>query len=110
MKSSLFVRSVVGIAVVSIASVACADIVTDWNVAAINAIRLNRTPPPIASRALAMLHVAIYDAVNGISRTHEPYAVRSRVPASASREAAASAAAYRILVALFPLSAPGLDD
>ena len=70
------------------------DVVTDWNNAALDAIRVGRTAPPIASRSLAILHAAIYDAVNGIARTHEEYLVPSTVPASASREAAASAAAH----------------
>ena len=71
------------------------DVVTDWNNAALDAIRAGSTAPPIASRSLAILHVSIYDAVNGIARTHEPYLVQSAVQASASREAAASAAAHR---------------
>jgi membrane-associated phospholipid phosphatase len=88
--------------VVLAGSTAEADVVTEWNSAALNAIRAGRTPPPTASRALAMLHVAIYDAVNGISRTHEAYRVQSSVPRSASREAAAVTAAYKVLVTLFP--------
>jgi hypothetical protein len=67
-----------------------ADVATDWNNAALDAIRAGNTAPPIASRSLAILHVSIYDAVNGIARTHEPYLVQSEVPASASRQAAAS--------------------
>ncbi len=81
-------------------SPASADIVTDWNDVALDAIRANKTAPPIASRTLAILHLAIYDAVNGIARTHEPFFVESAVPASASRPAAANAAAYRVLSAL----------
>ena len=92
-----------------VASSAYADVVTDWNSAALNAIRLARTSPPSASRALAMLHVAIYDAVNGISRTHEAYHVVSAVPRSASEEAAAAAAAHTVLVALFPASTGAFD-
>ena len=79
----------------SIAVPARADVVTDWNNAALDAIRAGNTPPPIASRSLAILHASIYDAVNGIARTNEPYLVPSVVPASASRPAAASAAAHR---------------
>jgi len=78
-----------------------ADVVTDWNSAALNAIRLDKTPPPKASRALAILHAAIYDAVNGITRTHEPYLIGGYVPASASVDAAAAAAAHRVLVSLY---------
>jgi membrane-associated phospholipid phosphatase len=92
-----------------IATLANADVVTDWNNAALDAIRNGHTPPPIASRSLAILHVSIYDAVNGITRTHEPYLVPSAVPASASREAAASAAAHKALVTLFPASTSTFD-
>ena len=96
--------------VLSGTSAARADVVTDWNAAALNAIRANRTTPPQASRALAILHVAIYDAVNGIFRTHETYLVESAVPASASIEAAASAAAHHVLVTLFPATSSRFDD
>jgi hypothetical protein len=90
-------------------SVAHADVVTDWNRAALDAIRRNGTPPPVASRALAVLHVAVYDAVNGISRTHDAYRVESAVPRSASPEAAAAAAAHTVLAALFPANATSFD-
>ena len=93
----------------SIGIPANADVVTDWNNAALDAIRAGRTAPPIASRSLAILHVSIYDAVNGIARTHEPYLVRSIVPASASREAAASTAAHQALINLFPAAAASFD-
>ena len=92
-----------------IGTVAHADVVTEWNNASLDAIRDGHTPPPIASRSLAILHVSIYDAVNGIARTHEPYLVQSAVPASASREAATSTAAHGALVSLFPAAAPGFD-
>ena len=82
-----------------------ADAVTDWNNAALDAIRSANTPPPVASRALAILHASIFDAVNGISRHCEPYFVPSTAPAAASPEAAASAAARQILLSLFPASA-----
>jgi hypothetical protein len=55
----------------SIGSPANADVVTERNNAALDAIRAGNTAPPIASRGLAILHAAIYDAVNGIARTHE---------------------------------------
>src|SRR5947207_6556961 len=92
-----------------IGTVANADVVTEWNNAALDAVRADRTAPPIASRSLAILHASIYDAVNGIARTYEPYLVQSAVQASASREAAASAAAHEVLVNLFPASASTFD-
>jgi PAP2 superfamily len=92
-----------------IGAVAHADVVTEWNNAALDAIRSGHTPPPIASRSLAILHVSIYDAVNGIDRTHEPYLVQSFAPAGASRDAAASAAAHEALVNLFPANSSSFD-
>ena len=90
-------------------SLGLADVVTEWNNAALDAIRAGNTAPPVASRGLAILHVSIYDAVNGIARTHEHYLVQSAVSASASREAATSAAAHGVLVNLFPASASSFD-
>ncbi len=74
---------------------ASADVVTDWNTVALQAIRVSNTPPPAAARNLAILHVSIYDAVNGIRRTHKPYFVTATGPASASRQAAAARAARK---------------
>jgi hypothetical protein len=109
-KRLLFIACVATINLASsIAVPARADVVTDWNSAALDAIRAGHTAPPIASRNLAILHVSIYDAVNGIARTHEPYLVPSGVPGSASREAAASAAAHEALVNLFPANASDFD-
>lgn len=84
-----------------------ADPVSDWNSAAREAIRADRTAPPWASRGLAMLHLAIYDAVNGGQRTHRPYHVTDVAPAGASIEAAVSSAAYDVLRHLFP--SPGIQ-
>src|SRR6266511_2430097 len=109
-RATLFLACIPAINLVSsIGSPANADVVTDWNNAALDAIRAGNTNPPIASRSLAILHVSIYDAVNGIARTHEPYLVESAVPGSASREAAASAAARDALVNLFPANASTFD-
>ena len=96
-------------AVVSFAHPAHADVVSEWNTAALDAFRANATPPPLASRALAILHISMYDAINGIVRTHERYFVLSRVPASASVVAAASAAAHEALTALVPSQAASFD-
>jgi hypothetical protein len=89
--------------------VARADVVTDRNTTALNAIKVDRTAPPKAARALAILHVAIDDAVNGLNGTHEPYLACGRAPRSASAEAAVSAAARAALVSLFPAQQAAFD-
>src|SRR5438876_11426513 len=109
-KRTLFIACISALNLVSsIGSPANADVVTDWDNAALDAIRAGNTAPPIASRSLAILHASIYDAVNGIARTHEPYLVQSAVSASASRKAAASAAAHDTLVNLFPARTSTFD-
>ena len=78
-----------------------ADVVTDWNSELMSAIRSTAQNPPKASRQMAMFHLAIYDAVNGIQRTHSPYHVSTLAPAGASTAAAVSAAARNMIDALY---------
>jgi hypothetical protein len=79
-----------------------ADMVLEWNQTLLAAVRTASTPPPRASRAMAIVHAAIYDAVNAIERTHEVYAVDVLASPLASREAAVAAAAHATLSSLFP--------
>jgi hypothetical protein len=85
-----------------------ADIVTDWNLIAVNATSL---PPNAAaqSRALAIVHGAIYDAVRAVEGKGAAYAVDLRAPQGASLEAGAAAAAHGVLVRLVPAQRPALD-
>jgi hypothetical protein len=56
------------------------------------------------------MHAAIYDAVNAIDRTHQPYLIRlASLSRSASQDAAAVAAAHRVLLALYPAFKTALD-
>lgn len=55
-----------------------------------------------ASRAAAIVHVAIHDAVNGVERKLSPYLVQDRAPAGASIAAAAAGAAHATLSGLYP--------
>lgn len=83
------------------AGLARADVALDWNQAILDSIEETRTNPPRASRAMAIMHVAMYDAVNGISRRHTPYRVVTDPP-PAIMEAAAARAAHDVLVSLYP--------
>ena len=55
-----------------------ADAVSDWNVIALQRIAAATPahPPPAAVVELAMVHLAIYDAVQAIEKTHQPYHVQ----------------------------------
>jgi membrane-associated phospholipid phosphatase len=85
------------------------DAVIKWNGIALELIRTEKTPPGMAARNLAMLHTAMFDAVNAIAKTHKTYQVNIEAPTGASEEAAATAAAHRILSALYPTQVAKLD-
>ena len=91
------------------AGAARADAVSDWNEELLDAIRTDRTSPPRASRAMAIVHVSIFDALVGILGGYTPYHVTDDAPAGASPEAAAAAAAHRALSALFPAQQATFD-
>src|SRR5262245_22660516 len=86
------------------------DVVLVWNEASLKAIRAEKTPPPLAARQLAMVHVAIYDAVNPIRCTHETFRVDADPQPGTSPVAAAAAAAHRVLTDLYPGRIRQFDD
>jgi hypothetical protein len=81
-----------------------AKIVIEWNRALFAAVG---TFPPM--RPAAMLHIAIFDAVNAIERAYTPYRVEVRASRGASTEAAAAQAAHDVLAALFPTQSGTFD-
>jgi hypothetical protein len=88
-----------------------ADVVLDWNEVTLDAIRVDRTAPPKAARALAIVHTAVFDAVNGATGGgYEPFHVPpSQLTGAVSPEAAAAAAAHHSLAALFPAQKTAFD-
>jgi hypothetical protein len=74
--------------------------VTDWN--AIASGMMLEVGPVIDSRAMAILHAAIHDAVNAVERRYEPYTLSERPTAGANVDAAVASAARDVLVALVP--------
>jgi hypothetical protein len=87
--------------------------VVQWNRTLLTIVRTPGAQPATvhATRSFAILHAAIYDAVNSIDRTHKLYLVHlSGVSRQASQDAAASAAAHEILVKLYPKFQTSLDS
>jgi hypothetical protein len=80
---------------------AAADTVTEWNDILLQMISSTGMPPPRASRAMAMVQTAVYDAVNSVDQTHEPYLGFISTGPVVSKEAAAACAAHRVLKTLF---------
>jgi hypothetical protein len=114
-----------------------ADPVMAWNVIALEAVANDYTPsivaqpdqggPTATARALAIVHLAVYDATNSIIGGYEPYKLtRSALQANgalqselhnlprglrdASLEAAVATAAYKTLHALYPHQASALES
>jgi membrane-associated phospholipid phosphatase len=85
------------------------DQVLKWNEVALETIRVEKTPPPLAARNLAMMHLAIYDAVTAVQRTHQPFLVSAVPVGEAAAPEAAAAAGHRVLSALYPRQALRLD-
>jgi hypothetical protein len=79
-----------------------ADVLVEWNDAAVDAIVAAKLLPPAGTRVMAILDVAMFDAVNAVEPRYEPYAWREGRSRDANAEAAAAAAAYTVLLALFP--------
>ena len=85
------------------------DVIIDWNATALRAIQFARTAPPRAVYNLAILHGAMFDAVNAIERQFQIYNVDAPVSSNTSAIAAAAAAAHRILTRLYPTQASFFD-
>jgi membrane-associated phospholipid phosphatase len=78
--------------------------VVQWNKTLLSIVRTPGAQPATIhpTRSFAIMHAAIYDAVNAIDGTHKPYLVRLSASHFASQEAAAAAAAHEVLVKLYP--------
>lgn len=86
------------------------DVILDWNAVMMSAVRIDNSGPTLSSRNLAILHLAMFDAANSITRTHQEYLPWLEPDHPASPEAAAAAAGYEVLKALYPGIRPRADE
>jgi hypothetical protein len=100
----LWALALVAAAALCAPAVARADALTQWNSVASSALFATALQPPQQSVPhLAMVHGAVYDAVNAIDGGREGYLLSSRVATPFdSKEAATATAAYRTLVSIVP--------
>jgi hypothetical protein len=90
------------------ANASAQDVIGAWNAISESAVNTAGHPPPVAALDFAIVHLAIYDAVNSIDRHHEPY--YSLIPgATGSPSAAAAKAGHDVLVGLFQAQSAMLD-
>src|SRR4029450_5632765 len=95
-------------ALLAVAQIANADVVTDWNTIAVSTVASDRVANR-QSRDMAMVHAAGFDAMNAIRPHYTPAMVSITAKGYASREAAAAQAAHDVLLALFPAQQANLD-
>jgi len=100
------------------------DAIRRWNQIAVDASGLDHTPvrrgerrvygeqlgPGRSSRALAIVHIAIFDAVNAIVGDYESFTDLPPAQPGSSFDAAVAKSAHDTLAALFPSQAESLDD
>jgi membrane-associated phospholipid phosphatase len=86
--------------------------VVQWNRTLLTIVRTPGAQPPTVhpTRSFAVMHAAMYDAVNAIDGTHDPYLVRlKRISPRASQDAAAASSAHEVLMALYPTQQTTID-
>ena len=94
-----------------------ADPVLEWNGIALDAIKNDsylganqqQPGPERAARALAIVQAAVFDSVNSIDRSYDPYMIQVDAAKDASITAATAQAAHDTLVNLYPAYQSVLD-
>jgi len=92
----------IGVALTCSTCAAQADTITDWNQTAIEVMKVAGVGGNPWSRTLAMVHVAMSDAINSVQPRYARYVASIPNKPSASPEVAAAAAARQILAQLYP--------
>jgi hypothetical protein len=93
------------------AGTAAANEVTDWNVIIEQTAKASSVKPGVtfSGRNVSLMHLAMHDALNSISRRHDSYGVHRCSP-DANPRAAVMAAGHGVAVRLYPDQASSLDN
>lgn len=83
--------------------------VLEWNQIFVETLIATNTPNSSSQRLGAIVHTAVFDALNGVLRRHRPIFVDSHAPQGASARAAVVGAAYTALSGLFQSRQASLD-
>jgi hypothetical protein len=104
-----FRGGLLAVAILLVPVFAAADAVTDWNEKALAAAGQAKQLPFVTTRTMAMVHTAMFDAVNSVEGRYASYKFKESAAPGTSSEAAAVAAAHAILLKLFPEQKADLD-
>jgi len=100
----------IGVALLAAATLNAQNVVAQWDAIASTTIVTNGKASPASSSVwFAYVHLAVFDAVNAVDHRFEPYLFTTDAPKGTNKDAAAVAAAHRILVNYFPAQQVSLD-
>src|ERR1044072_8870083 len=94
--------AIIGLTLLAGTPVAQADVVTDWNQTAIEVMKVANVAGNPWTRSMAMMNVAMSDAVNTVQNRYTRYIADGPRAPKASAEAAAAGAAREMLLRLYP--------
>jgi hypothetical protein len=101
--------AIVGASIALLMSAVRADVITDWNITTLELTQAAQTPSSARARTLALVHVAMSDAVNSVRGRFTRYDTSVAPSPTASAEAAAAAAARTVLIELIPNNRTKID-
>ena len=104
------IAAAIGMLVAVTTTTARADTITDWNQTAIAVLKTANVTGNPWTRHMAMVHVAMSDAVNSVQGKYARYVAKGELARDASAEAAASSAARNILVEFYPNQKAAIDE
>lgn len=98
------------IALSALIAPASADAISDWAAKANAVATEQRESPRSRARTLAIVNVAMFEAINAVERGDTPHRLNISADRNSSVEAAAASAAHDVLAALYPERAPDLSQ
>ena len=105
-----FVGTAIGVLMAFATCTARADVITDWNQTAIAVMKTANVTGNPWTRHMAMVHVAMSDAVNSVQGKYARYVAKGELARDVSAEAAASSAARHILSEFYPSQKAAIDE
>jgi len=102
--------AIIGLTLLTGAQAAQGDVITDWNQTAIEVMKAANVAGNPWTRSMAMMDVAMSDAVNSVQGRYTRFAATGPMAPKASAEAAAAAAARQTLLQLYPSQKAKIDE
>jgi hypothetical protein len=98
------------LALTPLAAIAAPNVITDWDERATATIQGNvpsapRVGPVGATRIMAVMHIAMFEAVNAVDNKYQSYKGPAKPDPGCSQQAAAATAAAKVLIKMHPESA-----